>query len=167
MKQLESIKSMINKDENGEKFLHLEINEVVLIHFNIGNNNYQQKSSVLYAFIPNESFGQLLDILSKDFVFLKPFYSEFSYNEAWFTDQSSNPLKIEDKINNTLVINQNITYQDASTTCYSVKPKDQIFVRNYGFLSFAETMATNIRKNISKNLSSKTFTFTFSFHHAK
>ena len=41
MKQLESIKSMINKDENGEKFLHLEINEVVLIHFNIGNNKYQ------------------------------------------------------------------------------------------------------------------------------
>ena len=105
MKQLGSTKSMITKDENGEKVLHLEINEVVLVHFNIGNNNYQQNSRVLYAFIRNKSFGQLLDILSKNFVFLKTFYSEFSYNEAWFTDQSSNPLKIKDKTNNTLVIN--------------------------------------------------------------
>ena len=105
MKQLGSTKSMITKDENGEKVLHLEINEVVLVHFNIGNNSYQQNSSVLYAFILNKSFGKLLDFLFKDFVFLKTFYSEFSYNEAWFTDQSSNQLQVEDETNNTLVIN--------------------------------------------------------------
>ena len=41
---------------------NLEITEVVLVHCNIGSNYYQQDSRVLYTFVPNESFGQLLDI---------------------------------------------------------------------------------------------------------
>ena len=40
-------------------------------------------------------------------------------------------------------------------TCYSVQPKDQIFVKGYGFLRFAKNMCKNIDKNVSKNLSSK------------
>ena len=40
-------------------------------------------------------------------------------------------------------------------TRYSVQPRDRIFVRVYGFLSFAKNMGKNIGKNISKNLSSK------------
>ena len=40
-------------------------------------------------------------------------------------------------------------------TCYSVHPKDQTFVKDYGFLSFAKNKGKNISKNISKNLSSK------------
>ena len=56
---------------------HLEIIEVVLIHFNIFNNNYQQHSRFLYTFVPNESFGQLLDISPKNFIFLKTFNSNF------------------------------------------------------------------------------------------
>ena len=84
---------------------HLEITEVVLIHCNIVNKDYQQNSRVLYTFIPNKSFGQLLNISSKNFIFLKTFNSEFSYIEVSFTDQSSKPLKIEDKIKITLVIN--------------------------------------------------------------
>ena len=39
-------------------------------------------------------------------------------------------------------------------TCYSGQPRDQIFVKGYGFLSFAKNMGRNIGKNISKNLSS-------------
>ena len=84
---------------------HLEITEVVLVHCNIVNNNYQQDSRVLYTFVPNKSFGQLLDISPKNFIFLKTFDSEFSYIEVWFTDQNSKQLEIEDKINITLVIN--------------------------------------------------------------
>ena len=84
---------------------HLEITEVVLVHCNIVNNNYQQDSRVLYTFVPNKSFGQLLDISPKKFIFLKTFDSEFSYIEVWFTDQNSKQLEIEDKINITLVIN--------------------------------------------------------------
>ena len=38
-------------------------------------------------------------------MFLKIFDLEFSYIEVWFTDQNSNLLEIEDKINITLVIN--------------------------------------------------------------
>ena len=38
---------------------------------------------------------------------------------------------------------------------YSVKTKDQIFVKGYGFLSFAKNMSKNIRKYISKILSCK------------
>ena len=105
MKLLGSIKSKITKDENGENLSHLEITEVVLIHFNVVNNDYQQDSSVLYRFVPNKSFGQLLDILPKNFIFLKTFISESLYIEIWFNDQSSKPLEIEDKISMPLVIN--------------------------------------------------------------
>ena len=83
---------------------HLEITQVVLIHGNIVSNDYQQDSRVLHIIIPNKSFGQLLDTSPKNFIFLKTFNSEFSYIEVWFTDQSSKPLEIEDKINITLVI---------------------------------------------------------------
>ena len=105
MKLLGSIKSKITKDENGENVSHLKITEVVLIHWSIFNNDYQQDSKVLYRFVPNKSFGQLLDISPKDFIFLKTFNLEFWYIEVWFTDQSSISLEIEDKINITLVIN--------------------------------------------------------------
>ena len=105
MKLLGSTKSKITKNENGENMPHLEITEVVLIHCNIVNNDYQQDSRVLYTFVPNKSFGQLLDISPKNFICLKTFYSEFSYIEVWFTDQTSKRLEIEDKINITLVIN--------------------------------------------------------------
>ena len=105
MKLLGSTKNKITKDENGENVPHLEITEVVLIHCNIVNNDYQQNFRVLYTFIPNKSFGQLLDISPKKSIFFKTFDSEFSYIELWFTDQNCKPLEIEDKININLVIN--------------------------------------------------------------
>ena len=83
----------------------LEITEVVLIRCNIVNNHYQQDSRVLNTFVPNKSFAQLLDISLKDFIFLKPFDSEFLYIEVWFADRNSKPLEIEDKININLIIN--------------------------------------------------------------
>ena len=59
----------------------------------------------MYTFVPNKSFGQLLNISPVNFVFLKAFNSEFSYIEVWFINQISKPLEIEDKINITLTIN--------------------------------------------------------------
>ena len=53
MKLLGSTKSKITKDENCKNVPHLEITEVVLIHCNIVNNDYQQDSRVLYTFVPN------------------------------------------------------------------------------------------------------------------
>ena len=77
MKLLGNTKSKITKDENSKNVPHLEITEVVLIHCNLVNNYYQQDSRVLYTFVPNNSFGQLLDISQKKFISLKTFYLEF------------------------------------------------------------------------------------------
>ena len=77
MKLLGSTKSKITKDKHGENVHHLEINEVVLVHCNTVNNDYQQDSRVLYTFVPNKSFDQLLDISPKTVMFLKTFDSDF------------------------------------------------------------------------------------------
>ena len=82
MKLLGSTKSKITKDENGENVHHLEITEVILIHCNIVNNNYQQNSRVLYKFVPSKSLGQLLGFSPKNFTVVKTFDSEFSYIEV-------------------------------------------------------------------------------------
>ena len=105
MKLIETTKSKIKKDKNGENEPYLEIIEVVLIHCNVLNNSYEQNSRVLYTFVSNKSFGQLLDISPENFIFLKTFDSEFSYIEEWFADPKSNPVEIEDKININLFIN--------------------------------------------------------------
>ena len=81
MKILGSTKSKVTKDENGEYVSYVGITEVVLVHCNIFNNNYQQNSRGLHTFVLNKSFGQLLDISSKNFIFLKLFDSEFLYIE--------------------------------------------------------------------------------------
>ena len=102
IKLLGSTENKITKDKNGENVPHLEITEVVLVHFNIVNNDYQQDSRVLYAFVPNKLFGSLLEISPANNTFLTTFNSEFQTIEVWVTDQNSQPLEIEDKI--TLVI---------------------------------------------------------------
>ena len=89
-------------DKNGENVPHLQITEVVLVHCNIVNNDYQQDSRVLYTFVPNKPFGSLF--LKKNHVYLKIFNSEFQDIEVWFIDRNSEPLKIEDRIDLTLVI---------------------------------------------------------------
>ena len=65
MKLLESSKSKINKNENGENVPNLKITEAVLVDCNIVNNYCQQNSKTLYTFVPNKSFCQLLDISFK------------------------------------------------------------------------------------------------------
>ena len=68
-----------NDETTCENVPHLEITEVALAHCNIVNNDYQQDSKVLNTFVPNKSFGQLLDISSKNFIFLETFDPVFSY----------------------------------------------------------------------------------------
>ena len=75
-----------NTIKNAESLPHLEITEVVLTHFNIVRNDYQQDSRVLCTFFPNVWLSQLLHILPKNLIFLKTCGSEFSYIEVWFTD---------------------------------------------------------------------------------
>ena len=99
MKLLRSTKNKITKDKNGENVPHLEITEVVLVHCNIVNNDYQQDSSVLYTFVPNKPFSSLLEISATNHIFLKTFSSEYDEIIVWFTDQNSQPLEIEGRIN--------------------------------------------------------------------
>ena len=69
------------------------------------NNDYHQDSRVLHTFVPNKSFGSLLDISTSNHIFLKTFNSEYDEIVLWFTDQNSQPLEIEeDRINLTMVI---------------------------------------------------------------
>ena len=104
MKLLGSTENKITKDKNGENVPHSEITEVVLIHCNIVNNDHQQDSRLLYTFIPNKPFGRLIETSPANHIFLQTFNSEFQTIEVWFTDQNSQPLEIEDRINLTLVI---------------------------------------------------------------
>ena len=104
MKLLESTENKITKNKNGENVPHLEITEVVFVPCNIANSDYQQNSRVLYAFVPNKPFGSLLEISPANHTFLKTFNSEYNEIKIWFTDQNSEPLEIEDRINLTLVI---------------------------------------------------------------
>ena len=104
MELLGSAENKINKDKNGENVPHLEIVEIVLVHCNLVKNDYQQNSRILYTFIPNKTFGSLLEISPPNHVFLKTFNSEFQEIKIWVTDQTSKPLEVEDKINVTLII---------------------------------------------------------------
>ena len=104
MKLLGSTKGKITKDKSGENVPHLEIVELVLIHCSLVNSNYQQNSRILYTFAPNKPFGSLLEISPPNHIFLKKFNSEFQEIKVWFTDQTSKPLEVEDKINLTMII---------------------------------------------------------------
>ena len=75
VKLLGSTKIRIIRDENSENVPHLEITKIVLVHCHIVNNDYQHDSRVLYTFVSNQSFGQLLDISPKNFIFFKTFNS--------------------------------------------------------------------------------------------
>ena len=104
MKSLGSTENKITKDKNGENVPHLEIKEVVLVDSNIVKNDYQQDSRVLYTFVSNKPFCSLLEIFPSNHIFLKTFNSEYDKIALWFTDQNSQPLEIEDRINSTMVI---------------------------------------------------------------
>ena len=65
MKLLGSIENNIAKDKNGENVSHLEFTEVVLMHCNLVNNDYQQDSRMLYTFVLNKPFRSLLEISPK------------------------------------------------------------------------------------------------------
>ena len=105
MKLLGSTKDTIHADKNSENLPRLENVEVVLVHCNLVNNSYQQASRVLYTFVPNKQYCQLISILRNSLIFLKTMNTEFSEIKIWFTDQNNNSLEIEDNVNISLIIN--------------------------------------------------------------
>ena len=107
MKLLGSKSSIINEDKNSENVPRLENVEVFLVHCNLVNNSYQQHSRMLFTFVPNKQYGQLISISPDSLVFLKTMNSEFSEIKIWFTDQNINALEIEDNFNMLLIIDTN------------------------------------------------------------
>ena len=66
--------------------------EVVLVQFNLVDNQYQQKSEVLCTFTPNKSYAYLLDDESSNLVFLKTYNTDFNKIIITFSDQNGRPL---------------------------------------------------------------------------
>ena len=104
MKLLGSTKKVVDKDKNGENVPKLESVDVVLVHCNFAKNDYQHASKVLFSFVPNKKFGNLLNNSPHIFTMMNTINTEFSSVEVWFTDQSRKALEIEDNVNLTLFI---------------------------------------------------------------
>ena len=77
MKLLGSTENKITKNKNCEHLPHIDITEVVLVHCNFVNKDYQQDSRVAYAFVPNKSFGSLLEISPNNHILFKTINSEY------------------------------------------------------------------------------------------
>ena len=104
MKLLGSTKKDVDSDKNSENVPKLESVEVVLVHCNLVKNDYQHTSKVLFSFVSNRQFGQLINISPHSLTMMNTVNTEFSSIEVWFTDQASKALEIEDNINLTLII---------------------------------------------------------------
>ena len=105
MKLLGSTKDIIDSDKNSENVPRLENVEVVLVHCNLVNNSYQQASRVLFTFVPNKQYDQLISISPNSLIFLKTMNTEFSEIVIWFTYQNNNALEIEDNVNISVINN--------------------------------------------------------------
>ena len=81
-----SSKKGFDQNKDGEIVPRLETVEVVLVHCNLVNNSYQQASKVLFTFVQNNQFGQLITITPHSPTMLKTTNREFSFIELWFAN---------------------------------------------------------------------------------
>ena len=100
---------------------------------------------MLHTFVSNNSFTQLLDISSENFIFLYTFDSEFLYIEVWLIDQDIKPLEIVDKINIILVINLRAKFKKWFNIQFNL---EIVYLKKTEFLYFTKYMDENIDKNI-------------------
>ena len=103
MKLLGSTKKDVGKDKDSKNVPKLEFVEVVLVHCNLVKNDYQHTSKVLFTFVPNKEFGQLINISPCSLTMTNTVNAEFSSVEVWFTDEVSKALEIEDNVNLILI----------------------------------------------------------------
>ena len=104
MRLLGSLTDTIDGDKNSELVPKLESVDLVLVHCNLVNNSYQQAPKVLFTFVPNKKYGQLITVAPNSLIMLKTINTEFSFIEIWSTDQDNRPLGIEDSVNILLII---------------------------------------------------------------
>ena len=98
---------VIDKDKNSKNVPQLDQVEYVLLHCNIVQNDYLQNSKLLYEFVPDKTFGQLISVKPSVFIQCKTSDSIFDYIEIWFTDQNNKSLQIAGKVSVTLIIQNN------------------------------------------------------------
>ena len=104
MRLLGSTKKDVDSDKNSENVPKLESVEVVLVHCNLVKNDYQHTSKVIFSFVWNKQFGQLINISPHSLTMMNTVNTEFSFVEVWFKDQTSKALEIEDNGNLTLIV---------------------------------------------------------------
>ena len=101
-----STQKLIDKTKNWENVPSLGVVEVILVHFNLVDNQYQRKSEVLYTFTPSKSYAYLLNVEPRNLVFLKTYNTEFDEIIITFTSQNGKLLDIKYKITLTLLIDK-------------------------------------------------------------
>ena len=99
MRLLGNSADTIDDHKNSELVPKLESVDLVLVHCNLVNNSYQQSSKILFTFVPNKRYGQLITVSSNSLIMLKTIKTEFSFIEIWFR-----PLEIEDSVSISLII---------------------------------------------------------------
>ena len=104
MKTLGSAKKDVDKDKDGETVPKLKSVEVVLVHCNLVKNDYQYTSKVLFSFVRNKQFGQLINTSTHSLTMINTANTEFSLVEVWFTDQASKALEIDDNVKLAIIL---------------------------------------------------------------
>ena len=108
MKLVGSTKRDVAADKNSENVPKLESVAVVLVHCNLVQNDYQHTSKVLFSFVPNKQFGELINISPHSLAIMNTVNTEFSFVQIWFTDQVSKALEIEDNFNLALICGKSL-----------------------------------------------------------
>ena len=103
MKLLASTKKDVDTDKDDESAPKLESVEVVLFHCNLVKNGYQHTLKILFPFVSNKKFGQLINISPHSLTKMNLVNTEFSFVEVWFTDQISKVLESENNVSLRLI----------------------------------------------------------------
>ena len=82
MKLLASTKKDVDEDKDGENVPKLESVEVVFVHCNLVKNDYQHASKVLFTFVPNKQFGQLINTSPQSLTMMNTVNTKFSSAEV-------------------------------------------------------------------------------------
>ena len=139
-------KKVIDKTKNGENVPSREVVEAVVVQCDLVDNQYQQKSEVLYTFTPNKFCAYLLNDEPSNLLFLKTYNTEFDEIIVIFMNQNGKPLEIEDKVNLTfLLINRNDTLFELSnaTIFYRTKQEQENMLKNVDFYHLLENIKNN------------------------
>ena len=83
---------VVAKDKNDKNVPKFETVHLILVHCNVSKNNYQQAIKLLFKFVSDKQFGQLITVLTHSLIMLKTTNKEFSFIEVWFSDRNNRRL---------------------------------------------------------------------------